>query len=297
MGTTADKLAYLQGTKAAIKSAIINKGVAVPDGTTFRAYADKIADIIDVPDLSNPGAAGDLRSGKQLVGADGSIVTGNLPEVTQATPTISVSSGGLITASATQSGGIVEGGSKSATKQLTTQAAKTVTPGTTAQTAVASGRYTTGDVVVAGDANLVPENIAEGVSIFGVTGTHSGGGGGPWYQQFVDYLKTEGDKYTLNNPYTTISVTGDAENYEGFYGVYFEAISTPEQSALIPWPYITLTGVQDNGFRGEWRFEGVTAYMLIDSNGHNYGFEIKNFNAVIPCYMYVFKDSIVDFAS
>lgn len=128
-----------------------------------------------LPDLSNPGAADDLRSGKQLVGADGSIVTGNLPEVIQATPTISVSSGGLITAFATQSGGIVEGGSKSSTQQLTTQAAKTVTPGTTNQTAVASGRYTTGDVDVAGDANLKAENIAEGVSIFGVTGTHSGG--------------------------------------------------------------------------------------------------------------------------
>lgn len=178
MGTTADKLAYLQGTKAAIKQAIVNKGVAVPDGTTFRGYADKIADIIDVPDLSNPGAAGDLRNGKQLVGADGSVVTGTLAEVQQATPSISVSSSGLITASATQSGGIVEGGTKSSTKQLTTQAAKTVTPGTTAQTAVASGRYTTGAVQVAGDANLVPENIAEGVSIFGVTGTHSGGGGG-----------------------------------------------------------------------------------------------------------------------
>lgn len=297
MGTTADKLEYLQGTKAAIKSAIVNKGVAVPDGTTFRGYADKIADIIDVPDLSNPGAAGDLRSGKQLVGADGSIVTGNLPEVTQATPSISVSSGGLITASATQSGGIVEGGSKSATKQLTTQAAKTVTPGTTNQTAVASGRYTTGDVVVSGDANLVPDNIAEGVSIFGVQGTLSGGGGGPWYQQFVDYLKTEGDRYTLNNPHTTISVTGDAENYEGFYGVYFEAISTPEQSALIPWPCINLMGFQDNMFRGEWSFEGAGAYMLIDSNGYSYGFQIKDFNAVIPCYMYVFKESTVDFAS
>ena len=128
-----------------------------------------------LPDLSNPGAAGDLRSGKQLVGADGAIVTGNLPEVIQATPTISVSSGGLITASATQNGGIVEGGTKSSTQQLTTQGAKTVTPGTAAQTAVASGRYTTGNVDVAGDANLVPENIAEGVSIFGVTGTHSGG--------------------------------------------------------------------------------------------------------------------------
>lgn len=173
MGTTADKLEYLQGTKAAIKSAIVNKGVAVPDGTTFRAYADKIADIIDVPDLSNPGAAGDLRSGKQLVGADGSVVTGTLPEVIQATPTISVSSGGLITASATQSGGIVKAGTKSSTKQLTTQGAKTVTPGTKTQTAVASGRYTTGAVTVKGDANLVPENIAEGVSIFGVTGTHS----------------------------------------------------------------------------------------------------------------------------
>lgn len=174
MGTTADKLEYLQGTKAAIKQAIVNKGVAVPDGTTFRAYADKIADIIDVPDLSNPGAAGDLRSGKELVGADGSIVTGTLPEVIQATPKISVSSGGLITASATQNGGIVPAGTKSSTQQLTTQAAKTVTPGTTNQTAVASGRYTTGAVQVAGDANLKAENIAEGVSIFGVAGTHSG---------------------------------------------------------------------------------------------------------------------------
>lgn len=45
MGTTADKLEYLQGTKAAIKQAIVNKGVAVPDGTTFREYATKISDI------------------------------------------------------------------------------------------------------------------------------------------------------------------------------------------------------------------------------------------------------------
>ena len=107
MGTTAEKLEYLSGTKTAIKNAIVAKGVTVPDSTTFRDYADKIADIIDVPDLSNPGAAGDLRSGKQLVGADGSVITGTLHEVTQATPSIGVSAGGLITASATQSGGIV----------------------------------------------------------------------------------------------------------------------------------------------------------------------------------------------
>ena len=91
---------------------------------------------LPLPALVSAGAAGDLRSGKQLIGADGSIVTGTMPEV----------------------------------------AGKTITPGTTAQTAVAAGRYVTGDVVVAGDANLVPANIAQGVSIFGVTGTHSGGG-------------------------------------------------------------------------------------------------------------------------
>lgn len=57
------------------------------------------------------------------------------------------------------------------------QAAKTVTPTTTEQTAVASGSFTTGAVKVAGDANLVAENIKDGVSIFGVMGTLAGGGG------------------------------------------------------------------------------------------------------------------------
>lgn len=108
---------------------------------------------------------------------------GNSPRVEVATPMIDVSAGGLITAKTEQEKGYVTGGTKSATQQLTTQGAKTVTPGTTAQTAVASGRYTTGAVQVAGDANLVPENIAEGVSIFGVDGTHSGGGGGGGYPE------------------------------------------------------------------------------------------------------------------
>lgn len=101
---------------------------------------------------------------------------GNTPRVEIALPEITVSSAGLITATSEQEAGYVPGGTKSSTKQLPTQAAKTVTPGTTNQTAVASGRYTTGAVTVKGDANLKAENIAEGVSIFGVSGTHSGGG-------------------------------------------------------------------------------------------------------------------------
>lgn len=68
---------------------------------------------------------------------------------TQATPSISVNADGLITASATQSAGYVSAGTKSATKQLPTQAAKTITPSSSAQTAVPQGRYTTGAVTVA----------------------------------------------------------------------------------------------------------------------------------------------------
>lgn len=124
-----------------------------------------------LPTLDSPGTAIDLRSGKSLIAPDGSVVTGTLPDVEQATPSISVSSGGLITASAVQAGGIVADGTKSTTQQLTTQGAKTVTPSTSTQTAVASGRYTTGAVQVAGDANLKPENIVNGKRIFGVSGS------------------------------------------------------------------------------------------------------------------------------
>ncbi len=127
-----------------------------------------------LPTLTNPGVAGDLLTGKQLIGADGQIITGTMASVVQATPSISVSASGLITASATQSAGRVAAGTKSATKQLTTQAGKTVTPGRTQQTAVASGRYTTGTVYVAGDSDLKAANIKKGINIFGVAGTYEG---------------------------------------------------------------------------------------------------------------------------
>ena len=58
--------------------------------------------------------------------------------------------------------------------QLSTQAAKTITPTTYSQTAVASGKYTTGAVTVAGDTNLIPENILINKKIYGVTGTMMG---------------------------------------------------------------------------------------------------------------------------
>ena len=58
------------------------------------------------------------------------------------------------------------------TGNIPNQGAQTITPGTTNQT-IAAGKYLTGAQTIVGDSNLVAANIAEGVSIFGVTGTHS----------------------------------------------------------------------------------------------------------------------------
>ena len=54
MGTTADKLAYLQGAKKAIREAIESLGGTVPDGLPFRQYASRIRNLainsLDVPE-------------------------------------------------------------------------------------------------------------------------------------------------------------------------------------------------------------------------------------------------------
>lgn len=125
------------------------------------------------------GATG--RQDATLTGAVDALVAGygsgtGAPSVTveQATPTITVSSGGLITASATQEGGVVVAGTKKATKQLPTVGGKTLTPRTSNQIAVAATWYATGDVIVAGDPSLVSKNIKKNEIIFGVSGEYEG---------------------------------------------------------------------------------------------------------------------------
>lgn len=84
-----------------------------------------------------------------------------------ANPTINTSTG-VVTSSVSKAGYIDT--SATTTLQLSTQAAKTITPSSSAQTAVSAGKYTTGNVTVAGDSNLVASNIISGVTIFGVSG-------------------------------------------------------------------------------------------------------------------------------
>lgn len=87
---------------------------------------------------------------------------------------ISINSNGLITSSVGTSGYLSSGTNK--TLQLPTQGSKTITPGRYAQTAINNGTYATGTITVDGDTNLKSSNIANGVTIFGYTGSYEGEG-------------------------------------------------------------------------------------------------------------------------
>lgn len=60
------------------------------------------------------------------------------------------------------------------TGTLATQGGSTTTPGTTNKTIVTATKHVTGNIVVAGNSNLIAGNIKKGVNIFGVTGTWEG---------------------------------------------------------------------------------------------------------------------------
>ena len=120
---------------------------------------DILAAVNALPEAS--GSSGITPSGTKEITANGEYdvtayakanvnVPSDMPDtVAQATPVISVSSSGEITATATQTEGYVEGGTKTATKQLPTKGATTITPGSEEQTAISAGTYASGDIKVA----------------------------------------------------------------------------------------------------------------------------------------------------
>ena len=204
-GGTSASLAYPTGFVSAIEA--ISSGTDVSDTTAtaadvlsgkyfYNASGTKTQGSIvsrTSSDLTASGATVTVPAGHYASSASKSVANGSAttPATTiTAQPSISVNASGLITATNSQtrivtpdvSAGYVSAGtpgtitvSGSKTSQLPTQAAQTITPTTTDQT-IASGKYLTGTQTIKGDPDLVAANIAKGVTIFGVTGTHEGGG-------------------------------------------------------------------------------------------------------------------------
>lgn len=110
----------------------------------------------------------------QTAVSSGTYVTGNIkvaamPTGVLSTPAINTNTG-VVTAGVSTAGYLGTGATK--TLQLNTKSAATIIPSTTNQI-IAAGQYLTGIQTIKGDANLVAANIASGVSIFGIAGTHS----------------------------------------------------------------------------------------------------------------------------
>lgn len=176
--TAAGSLAEIPAKIDAIETGADVSGVTAAEGDVLspKVFVDssgesKTGTIItkSVSDLTTSGASVVVPAGYYPDEVSKSVAT-----AIQATPSISVSSSGLITASTTQSAGYVSSGAKAATKQLSTKSATTYTPSTSNQT-ISSGYYLTGTQTIQGDSNLVASNIKSGTSIFGVTGNYLGG--------------------------------------------------------------------------------------------------------------------------
>lgn len=131
---------------------------------------------VDKPDyvgVQDNGAGNIVRfNSNDLTGSGGTPTT-----VAQAVPAISVTEDGLVTATATQAAGNVAAGTKSTARQLSAQ----------------------------DDPDLVPENIREGVSIFGVQGSMQAGTGGVTSETvavIVTLTETEYNALSAKDPAT-----------------------------------------------------------------------------------------------
>ena len=127
-------------------------------------------------DLTASGATVTAPAGYYAQAASKSVAT-----ITHPNPTASINSyTGVVTASHTQGTGYVTGGTTTGTLELTTQAAKTVTPTESEQTAVAAGRYTTGAVKVGAISKTyvgsdIAQNDSDDLTVSGATVTAPAG--------------------------------------------------------------------------------------------------------------------------
>jgi hypothetical protein len=223
-----------EGTPTATKSAVSNHAVTVTPSVTngagyisggthtgtavsvtaaelvsgtYNVTSSGTKDVTNYASASVP--AGSATPAASISGTSATVSTGTntitLSKTVSNTPQVSP---GYV------SSGTAGNSSVSLTANVTTKGTATITPGTTNQT-ISSGTYITGTQTISGDANLVAGNIKSGTTIFGVTGTYSGGGGGDSKnaQTIQSTTRTTSTSYTKLCGDLTVSKTGTYDVY------------------------------------------------------------------------------------
>lgn len=244
-----------------------------------------------LPTLSNPASASDILSGKEAINGSGNKITGTIATktssnltasgatvtvptgyyasnasksvttATQATPTVSIDANGKITASATQTAGYVTAGTKTGTKQMTTKAATTITPGTSSQTAVAKNVYTTGAITVA----AIPSNYED--------------------------VATETNAYTTKLASLQTAITALEEELQGKAsggtsgGMEYEIVNLAEETTSIPFTLKRVTstfGMMTTSGQGGMATKNAAHYNLSGMSGTFQG-SVVSFLRTLSC--------------
>lgn len=182
-----------------------------------------------------------LSSGAQMLQgvtaySKGTKYIGTIPTVEGPTPDISVSSDGLIAASVSNPKGYQAGSTtKTATQQLTTKGATTITPSSASQIAVNSGVYTTGKITV----SAVPTETKK----ITANGTYSPSAGK--YFSSVE-VAIAGDTPTYQSktisPSTSVQTVTADSGYDALSDVTVNAIQTETKSVTSNGTYKPTSG-------------------------------------------------------
>lgn len=273
----ASEITRIQGAKADLKTAINAKTDAQHKITTetIDDYADFVDSISTGSDKPEQSKTTNPSTSQVVVTPDtgytlSSVTVNAMPIGALSAPTINTSTG-LITTSVRSSGYISSG--TATTLQLSTQSSQTITPTTTNQT-ISSGKYLIGTQTISGDANLVAGNIKKDVTIFGVTGTHEGGGSGTLITKSITQNGTYNASDDSADGYSqvTVNVSGGGTiepeekdvNFYDYDGTRVYSYTKAEFLALSEPPNLpTHEGLTENGWN-YYNFDRAKQYVERD---------------------------------
>ena len=195
--------------------------------------------------------AENIAEGVDMFGVSGIYAGGSSELGELGTPTVNTSTG-IVTATITK-GGVLEEGT-STTLQLSKQAAKTVTPSTSVQTAVAAGKYTTGAVKVAAIPSTY-KNFATGT----VTATYDD-------ENEISTFTVSGLGFTPTNGVLFLDYTPDGHPNYTVTHIYNTKVRGVGNSEL---DEDTCTFTKSSG-KAVWTYDEYGGYMYVQTGNYRY---------------------------